>query len=313
MDDEQMKAFVEEQLHPSLEVLEEERKKLAHAAKRNIGLGLIPGIFFATIIAYYTGAVRIAGLVLIFFPTLAFTFPRRDIFIKKFQTEVVTRIFQAYHFDLQFQDEKMPRDEIYASGLFQKHGRTIFGNVLSGKSQGIAFDLCRFTYTGNQNGWINFMSNSNTSYTGLFLRAKLPYSREAGVWVFPDRFPVPKATYEKEKVVLESLDFDTLFQIRGDQIQAREIFTPLAMERLMQASAFVNDYTPGSSQSGEICMSFVEEYVYLFIPHAGLVFEPSIFESLLLEKNIEKYEKQAKMIFHVLALLDLSRGTLRNV
>jgi hypothetical protein len=316
MENEKFNEFFKETLKPQLEELEKERKRIHRKRIRNIILGTIVGIIFA-VVAVLFGGMEVAPLVLISCVGFSAQYPRTRDFQKKFQQEIIKSIFQHYHIPLEIQKQDFPKEKIISSGFFNIGEDLIEPEkYFSGKKENIVFDFCEMGIKVRQKK-AGFFANkpmpqkSNTSVKymvkGLFLCARMPHSRKAGVWVYPRNTVLGVNPGINKKVELESLDFNKIFDVRGDQLQARMILTPLAMEQLLQLQTYLTKNKKLPKHLTTPFVSFVDDRFSLFVSSLNLSFTASIRKSLLDEETIEKYFEKTKTIFHILDILNLTK------
>jgi hypothetical protein len=132
---------------------------------------------------------------------------------------------------------------------------------------------------------------------GLFMIASSHHEPEAPVRIYP----IKKSSNVREerigeKVNLESGDFEHVFDVRGDQIEARRVLTPDIMQQLLALNDHVDNETPYMTYKGDT--------VYICVPLKKNILEPRIFGRLR-KNDIEEYVKDITSFLGIIRILDL--------
>ena len=213
-------------------------------------------------------------------------------FFKEFKDKVVRKIFEYVDGSFSYYPNQGVSEEVVLStGLFKEPKK------FSSEDKSVAeLDHGQVIISEIDLVWEG--GKHDPSVRGLFLEAELDMTLEEPVYIFPNSFERAGLTRAGDEVDLESVEFEEVFDVRGGQIAARRILTPLLMHRLLQ----LREKTPRE----KIYLSIHGNTLSILIPMLGDLFEPSIITGFD-ENAIMKHVEDIRLVLEVVRLLNLNK------
>lgn len=304
---EELRAYYETDLLPTLTVLDRARKKVL----LELFVGIIISVI-APIIALYFSFGSVV-LMAICFPVLIGVIIYLSISIgkykKSFKVGIIEQIVRAIDPNLSYDASKaVNKSHFTHSELFKKSWNEYKGDDyvqgMVGKTS-LEFSEVHAQHVSTDS---EGRRQASTVFKGLFLVADFNKSFQGKTFVLPD-------TAEKlfgsigsmlqswnaargELVKMEDVAFEKEFVVYGDdQIEARYILSTSLMERILA-------YKKKSNRP--VRLSFIGNNVHVAISYKKSLFEPRIFRSLLNFRPIQEYFEDLSLAIDLVEDLNLN-------
>lgn len=304
---EELRAYYETDLLPTLKILDRDRKKVLFSLILGILLSII-----APIIALYffSGPV---GLMVISFPVWIGAIIYLAISIgsykKSFKVGIIEQIIRAIDPNLSYNSSKavdkahFKHSELYKKSWNEYKGDDYVQGMVGKTSLEFSEVHAQHVSTDSEG-----RRQTSTVFKGLFLVADFNKSFKGKTFVLPD-------TAEKlfgsigsmlqswnatrgELIKMEDVAFEREFVVYGDdQIEARYILSTSLMERILA-------YKKKSNRP--VRLSFIGNNVHVAISYKKSLFEPRIFRSLLSFKPIQEYFEDLSLAIDLVEDLNLN-------
>jgi len=287
--------FYYQTLHPSLQELEKERKKLKNKVLKYGGLLTL----ITLIVSFYIVSNNLSLDLLLFlgFGSFAVGTGLYKWFIKDytsdFKYKVIEPLIKEIDSSLTYTPKMhIPERYFKTSQLFTSSPDRVSGNdYVRGKIDGIQIEFSDFHAEKKHKD-----SKGNTSWStmfqGLFIISEFNKNFKGTTVVLPDTAESTFGDYigswlqsnnmgRNELIKMDNNEFEREFVVYGtDQIEARYILTPLLMQKLLNYKKRTKENT---------YISFHRNRIYLAIDYRKDLFEPSVFHSLLKYKIAMEY------------------------
>ena len=306
--------FYYKTLFPTLQKLEEDRKKLQ---KRIITIGVIYTLFALVILISLTSSNYVNFDFIIF---LAFAYFGGGSFLykylikdytKEFKANVIDPLIKEIDSELHYVAQMHVAEQHFSrSKLFTTKPDRVSGNdYVRGKIDGINIEFSDF-HAEKRHRDSKGRTSWSTLFQGLFIISEfnknfkgttviLPDSAEStfgsfiGSWLQSNNFG------RDELIKMDSVAFEKEFVVYGtDQIEARYILTPLLMQKLL-------NYKKRTKK--KLFISFTSKKLYIAIAYNKDLFEPSVFHSLLKYKIAMEYVETLHLAIGIVEELKLNQ------
>lgn len=248
--------YFEEKIWPTIKAQEAEHKKAARPTKILFIIIFIGMIIFLTspylanIVGLGEGLTGLIQLLLLLTllssgAGLFLTLPKgmkkyNEIMEHHIIPTIMGYLTQKECKDMNFYpDQKIPEEEVRRSNIFQENSVLRTKRLITAELEQLDIQATtisirpRIKRSGTRRG------RPNPGY-GVFMQTKAPVGNDVDVRIFAcgESFRNVRRNLNTsgEKVVLESVDFDNMFDVYGDQIAVRRILTPAMMNTLMNIS-----------------------------------------------------------------------------
>ena len=300
--------FYYEELHPQLERLEEERKKVA---KRVVAISVIVTIVVLWLIKQVPGESWdlqvqvgfVAFAVVAFVVNWMMTDYRR-----KFKRNIFRKLILRIDPTLYYSPTGMiPRTLFELSGLFGREIDRYGGNdLIKGKigETPIEFsDLKVEKETRDSKG----RKHTETIFSGTFIVTEFHKHFQRRVRVYPDVAEKYLGVFggwlqsmaNGKLVRMDSPDFEKEFKVVADDpVEAHYLLTPNIMEKLVALKKRAN---------APVYLSFNLNKLFIAIENGGEWFEPTLFKSLLSIDIFKSYIENLNLILGIVEELNLNR------
>jgi len=305
--------FYYENLFPTLEELDKERKQLRYRIIL-VGFGFT-FIFFLIFMAipsswWQSGdAIYFFGFAYIALGGIIYKMLTKD-YVKEFKEKIISPLINAIDDNLNYSSEMhipqtlYERSEIYTASVDRINGNDYVHGHIDGTK--IKFsDLHTEKRHRNSKG----KDNWSTIFQGLFIVAEFNKNFQAKTIVLPDTaqssfgdligsWLQSKNMARPELIKMDDNKFEKEFVVYGtDQVEARYILSHSLMEKLLQ---FKN------KTQHPVAISFVRNHIHLAIEYNKDLFEPSIFRSLLEYKIAMEYVQTLHLAIGIVQELKLN-------
>ena len=286
--------------------LENERRRVVKTGViGSVFLGLA-GIFFY-IAAQDHPLVFIVALIFLIpaIVFLVFFYNKKKNYIGRFKDEIVHNIIKFIDPSLHYDPFCHVNENDYRqSGLFLENFDRYNGDdYVEGRRDKTVFCFSelhteREVRSGKNTHW-------ETIFKGLFFIGDFNKHFQGRTYVYSENNPqlgffsklLTSFARDLEKVKLESIEFENRFIVySNDQVEARYILTPSFMERLVKLQDLMGDRTS---------YSFVDTNIYVAVPIADVLFEPSVFSTNDYNK-LGDYYNTVHIVFDIIDELNLN-------
>ncbi|MEN8302508.1 MAG: DUF3137 domain-containing protein [Campylobacterota bacterium] len=306
--------FYYENLFPTLEELDKERKHLRYRIVL-VGIGFT-FIFFLIFMAlpssfFESGdAIYFFGFAYIALGGIIYKMLTKD-YVKDFKANIISPLINAIDSNLNYSSEThitqmlFERSEIYTSSVDRINGN----DYVHGHIDGIRIkfsDLHAEKRHRNSKG----KDNWSTIFQGLFIVAEFNKSFHGKTVVLPDsaqssfgdligNWLQSKNLSRADLIKMDDPKFEKEFVVYGtDQVEARYILSHSLMEKLLLFQKKSNH---------PVSISFVRNHIHLAIEYNKDLFEPSIFHSLLKYKIAMEYVQTLHLAIGIVEELKLNQ------
>jgi hypothetical protein len=288
--------FYYKELYPSLNELEETRKRIVSQLKWYGGMGLVVfsiaalwmgqnfGLLHPLMIAIVIGFIVIASITYRFMTSG---------YAKDFKAHVISPLIGAIDPHLLYNPDFMISQNLFErSNLFQHSIDRYSGNdYVKGSIDGVPLefsDIHAEYQTRDSKGRTQW----HTLFRGLFLVAEFNKHFKAQTVILPDQAEksfgsliggwLQSINFSRDDLIrMDDPDFEKHFVVYGnDQIEARYILSHSMMKRILDFQRRV---------SHPLFISFVQNHIHVGIATGKDLFEPAIFTSLLDYKQAMEY------------------------
>lgn len=290
--DKQFDTFYQEKIQPVLDKLEQRRRVIGrNALMIGFGVGLGVMVLFAFL---FLGNGIIFGAVLGFLAATFYVNRQKD-FFRDFKERVIRPVFEYVKGSIEYDpDGGLDRDTVLNTDLFRSPDAYAAEDHVKAAFDGVDVEMCEVK--------LQWGSGKNKKrQRGLFMKGVTHRTPESVVRIYP--VDEPGEIRDKrvgDKVDLESTEFEEIFDVRGDQIEARRVLTPELMVRLLKLKDHVGNDAPYMAYDGNS--------VYLFLPLSKDLFEPRIFTSFR-KQDVKEYVKDIQSFLEIVRIVKLSRGS----
>ena len=300
--------FYYEELHPQLERLEEERKKVA---KRVVAILVIVTIVVLWLIKQAPGEswdlqVQV-GFVAFAVVAFVVNWMMAD-YRRKFKRNIFRKLILRIDPTLYYSPTGMiPRTLFELSGLFGREIDRYGGNdLIKGKigETPIEFsDLKVEKETRDSKG----RKHTETIFSGTFIVTEFHKHFQQRVRVYPDVAEKYLGVFggwlqsmaNGKLVRMDSPDFEKEFKVVADDpVEAHYLLTPNIMEKLVALKKRAN---------APVYLSFNLNKLFIAIENGGEWFEPTLFKSLLSIDIFKSYIENLNLILGIVEELNLNR------
>lgn len=305
--------FYYKKLFPSLEKLEEKRKKLKD---KIIKLGIIYAIISALLVFILFNATNRIDLPLfgvIFSFAIGggiYKYLIKD-YTREFKNQIISPLITALDKNLNyFRDSHVPSELLTRSKIFTtKPDRIDRNDLVKGSIEGVNI---QFSDLHAQKKHKDSKGNTSwsTIFQGLFIVSEFNKNFKGRTVVLPDS---AQSTFgnlvgnwlqsnnmnRNELVKMDSVAFEKAFVVySSDQIEARYILSPLLMSKLL---AFKK------RSKHPLSISFTGGNIFMAIAYNKDLFEPSVFHSLLKYKIAMEYVQTLHLAIGIVEELKLNQ------
>lgn len=185
--------------------------------------------------------------------------------------------------------------------ILPRHDRVGLEDGFSGTHNGVSFGLCEATLK-RKSGSSDGKDNYKTVFHGLLFAFEVKKRFSGFAMAVRDGGSLKKlfSSRRAQRVALEDPRFEKLFEVYGtDQVEARFLFTPTLMERLMALGETIGDRTPH--------IAFHEGRLLVAGKVKGNQFEAgSIFVSMDDRRRIDNIVEELSLVFEIVETLEES-------
>lgn len=294
--------FFADKIKPILQELDSERRSVRTRAIW-VGFGVATPFIIGIGVIVFTGTWDSAPVfsLLIWGTALGFSAAlwyanRQKGFFKKYKERVVAPIFARVHASFSYTPvEGISKQDVLAGGLFEEPKRFESEDKVTGH-----FENTEVIISDVLLKWEG--GKYDDTARGIFFSADMYREATSPVFIQPHATGEVHSAVEGEVVDLESPEFEDTYDVRGDQLIARQILTPLVMEQLMKLKEQMASKTPFLVYNGT--------RVSVFIPTGRNLFEPRIFRGPSKE-HIRQYAEDVQTFLNIVHVLNLNREVQR--
>ncbi len=306
---EDLKVFYQTFLIGSLQELEKKRKKIAH----NLILGMvIAGVVIIAAAIIMPGALFFLPVILFAIYGIVFQIQGRG-FVSDFKYRIIKEIVEFIEPGLNYQSGNfIPEHAYMASEIFKTVSDRYAGeDYVSGKIGATTIEFSQVhseykTEYTDRNG--HRRTQWHTIFKGIFFIGDFNKSFLGRTVVLPD-------TAEKllgflgtslqsmnvmrgQLIKMEDPEFEKLFVVYGDdQVESRYLLSLSLLQRIVNFKKKTNK---------KIFISFVHSKIFVAIDHAGDIFEPRIFKTLIDFAPIQEYFEHLTLMLGIVDELSLN-------
>ncbi|HZY82131.1 MAG TPA: DUF3137 domain-containing protein [Cyclobacteriaceae bacterium] len=313
----EFKSFYDSELLPSLNILEEDRKKLVNGGFKWAAIGLIPfaislainkgNVIEASWFVLFAGVILCGGLYLIL--NLRKIKEIKD----RFKNEVIAKMVKAIDPSLQYQASghiasyDYHKSKLYLQDINRYKGDDlVMGRV--GQTAIRFSELLTEMETTKTDSKGNKSKQITTIFKGLFFVGDFNKNFKGETIVLPDTAEsifgsigtmFQKWNFQRDQLVkLEDVEFEKAFAVySNDQIEARYILSTSLMQRILQFKA--------KTKKG-MRMSFIGNEVFIAVPLSENLFEAPFFSSMAKYERIEGFNKYLVLFIGIVEDLNLN-------
>lgn len=304
--------FYYKTLHPTLEILEKQRKSVRY---RIFIVGVLYTFVFFLIFLTFSGNSSSNFLAFIAFAyfvigTFIYKFLTKN-YTSEFKEKIIKPLIHAIDEKLSyFSDTHLPQRHFINSEIFTSHPDRISGNdYVSGKIDGINIEFSDL-HAEKKHKDSKGRESWSTIFQGLFIVSEFNKNFKGKTVILPD---VAQSTFgdiiggwlqsnnfgRSELVKMDDNTFEKEFVVYStDQIEARYILSHSLMSKLL---------TFKEKSGHPIYVSFVGGSIHMAISYNKDLFEPSVFHSLLDYKIAMEYVKTLHLAIGVVEELKLNQ------
>jgi len=288
--------FYYKELYPSLNELEETRKKIVSQLKWYGGMGAVSFLLLAAWMGKNFGLLHPLSIAIVIGSIAVSGITYRIMthgYAKDFKTKIITPLIGAIDPHLLYNPDFMISQHLFErSDLFQHTIDRYRGNdYVKGSINGVPIefsDIHAEYQTRDSKGRTQW----HTLFRGLFLVAEFNKHFKAKTVILPDKAEksfgsliggwLQSINLSREDLIrLDDPEFEKHFVVYGnDPIEARYILTHSMMKRLLDFQRRI---------SHPLFVSFVHNHIHVAIGTSKDLFEPAVFTSLLDYKQTMEY------------------------
>jgi hypothetical protein len=310
---EEFRSFYDQELLPSLQGLESERRKLINGVFKWIAIGIIPGaivsLIFMNVEVVWLGVGAAIGIGLYFILNLRKIREIRD----RFKSEVIAKMIKSIGPDLTYNASQCISSNDYHKSRLYLHGINRYkgDDLVTGA---VGKTTIRFSELLTQNETTRRDSNGKetksieTIFRGLFFVADFNKKFAGETIVLPDTaeslFGSLGTMFQKwnmsrdQLVKMEDVDFEKAFAVySNDQVEARYILSTSLMQRILQFK---------EKTRSKIGLSFIDSEVFIAVPLKENLFEAPFFGSMIKFEMIEGFNKYLVLFIGIVEDLNLN-------
>ena len=287
--------FYKERIQPVLNDLDTKRKKLRLRAVRtaSIVFAVVTGIGTAVSLLFgVLGFIQSAIIGVLAGCAVAIGVAHSDAqFLRTYKKKVVAPVFEFVGDDLRYTiEDAVSENDVMASGLFEEPKSFRSEDKVIGTFENASITICDVVME-----WED--GKHDDKVRGIYCTADMYRTASQPVRIQPTDGSAVHTALEGDEVDLESVDFERQFDVRGDQLVARQILTPRVMQQLMHLRKEF-ETTPFLAYDGA--------RVSLFIPTGKDLFEPHIFAGFK-KKHVKQYVEDVRAFLTIIHTLNLDQ------
>lgn len=301
-------AFYTEQIEPELGRLEELRKEELRRVRFMWGSAVISLVLaFAVMTPPLVIVFLLISLLLYFF---FFGFNRKRLnFKNEYKKVVVSKIVSFISPELTYTPNLfIPESRFNASKIFLADPDIYNGeDLVSGNIDKTHIEFCEL-HTKDRTQDSRGRTTYTTIFKGIFYIADFNKHFQGQTYILSDfgerfmggfgRFFQNINMMRPDVVRLEDPEFEKYFAVYGtDAVEARYILSPSFMERLL---------TYRKKTDAQIQCSFVDNHLYIAVPYALNLFEPSVRKTVMNPQDVLKIYNSVKFCTDIVHELDLN-------
>jgi hypothetical protein len=288
--------FYYKELYPSLNELEETRKRIVSQLKFYGGMGIVVFAIAALWMGKNFGLLHPLSIALvigfIILASITYRFMTNG-YAKDFKAKIITPMIGAIDPHLLYNPDFMISQHLFERSDLFKHSidRYSGNDYVKGSIEGVPLefsDVHAEYQTKNSKG----NSEWHTLFRGLFLVAEFNKHFKAKTVILPDHAEksfgsliggwLQSINFTREGLIrMDDPEFEKHFVVYGsDQIEARYILTHSMMQRIVNFQKKI---------SHPLFISFVHNHIHVGIGTGKDLFEPAVFTSLLDYKQAMEY------------------------
>jgi len=305
--------FYYKHLYPSLQELEEDRKKVKNQLIGVVALfTLVMGIIAIVFVSYHLSGEVLFGVGLFYIAGVGFIYRWlvKD-YANDFKFKVIAPLIKAIDKNLDYSPSlHVPSNYFINSKLSTSRPDRITGNdYVRGKIDGVNIQFSDLHVETKHKD-----SKGNEEYTtifiGLFIVSEFNKNFHGRTVILPDTAQKAFGDYighllqennfhRADLVKMDNPAFEKEFVVYGtDQIEARYILTPAFMEKLLILK---------KRSKHPVSVSFVNKNIHIAIEYNKDLFEPSVFHSLLKYKIAMEYIQTLHLAVGIIEELKLNK------
>jgi hypothetical protein len=305
--------FYYKELYPSLNELEETRKRIVSQLKWYGGMGLVVfsiaalwmgknfGLLHPLMITIVIGFIVIASITYRFMTSG---------YAKDFKARVISPLIGAIDPHLLYNPDFMISQYLFErSNLFQHSIDRYSGNdYVKGSIDGVPLEFSD-VHAEYQTRDSKGRTQWHTLFRGLFLVSEFNKNFKSKTVILPDQAEknfgsliggwLQSINFSRDDLIrMDDPEFEKHFVVYGsDQIEARYILTHSMMERLLEFQKKI---------SHPLFVSFVHNHIHVGIATGKDLFEPAVFTSLLDYKRVMEYVNTLRNTIGIIEELKLN-------
>lgn len=288
--------FYYKELYPSINELEETRKKIVSQLKFYGGMGIVAFAIVALWMGKNFGLLHPLSIALvigfIILASITYRFMTNG-YAKDFKAKIITPMIGAIDPHLLYNPDFMVSQHLFERSELFKHSidRYSGNDYVKGSIEGVSLefsDIHAEYQTRDSKGRTQW----HTLFRGLFLVAEFNKHFKAKTVILPDHAEksfgsliggwLQSINFTREGLIrMDDPEFEKHFVVYGsDQIEARYILSHSMMKRILDFQRRV---------SHPLFISFVHNHIHVGIGTGKDLFEPAVFTSLLDYKQAMEY------------------------
>jgi hypothetical protein len=313
----EFKSFYDRELLPSLQSLEDDRKKLVNGGYKWVGIGLIPfGISLILTrgnVAEASWFVLAAGVILSGGLYLIINYKKIGEIQSRFKNEVIARMIKAIDPSLSYQANGLisqhdyNKSKLYLSQINKYKGDDLVTGTV-GKTAIRFSELLTQMEKETTDSKGNRSKSVTTIFKGLFFVGDFNKKFIGETIVLPDTAEnlfgslgtmLQKWNIQRDQLVkMEDPEFEKAFCVYGsDQVEARYILSTSLMQRILQFK---------QKTRSKMSMSFIANEVFIGVPLSENLFEAPFFSSMVKYERIESFNKYLILFIGIVEDLNLN-------
>lgn len=288
--------FYYKELYPSLNDLEETRKRIVSQLKFYGGIGIVAFALVALWLGKSFGLFHPLSLAVVFGFIILSSITYRSMtsgYAKDFKERIITPMIRAIDPHLLYNPTFMVSQHLFERSEFFKHSidRYSGNDYVKGSIDGVTLEFSD-VHAEYQTRDSKGRTQWHTLFRGLFLVAEFNKHFKAKTLILPDQAEksfgsliggwLQSINFTRDGLIrMDDPEFEKHFVVYGsDQIEARYILSHSMMKRILDFQRRI---------SHPLFISFVHNHIHVGIATGKDLFEPAVFTSLLDYKQAMEY------------------------